>query len=665
MAAGVATRAPRRAPRPGRSRRQRSAPASHWQYLQHDAPPMGYVPGLDGIRALAVIGVLVFHGIPSWMPGGFLGVDVFFVLSGFLISTLLLEQLAARGRIDFRVFYIHRARRLLPALVAMLALSALLVVLFAHDAASQFRRSVLPSLLYVANWSFINDQQSYFEAIGRPPLLQHLWSLAIEEQFYLLWPLVLLVLYRRRGRLGVGKGALWTALASTLLMAFLSFLWNMPSYEDASRLYFGTDTHAMSLLVGAALAAVFRPGAMPRTLSPPRRLALTGVGVAATALVLLAYLQVHESDDWLYRGGFLLFAGACAVMIAVAAHPAGLLGPALGWAPLRYIGTRSYGLYLYHWPIFVVTRPDIDVPFGPVPTFALQLVLTFLVAEASYRYLEIPIRRGTAMASIRSWAAAAPNPSRRVATVGLVGFATTAVVAFGIATVSAPNARDYLDGKTELNSAPLTIPGAAEPAPSPTSPAATTPTTAPAPAPAAAQSPAAAVPAPPPPAPPVATGPITAQTPTTAVGDSLLVGAADELVTFMPATTVDAAVSRQAQEIFARIRERKAAGQLDSVVVIQTGTNGVVEKDDLTAMLQELSDRRRVVLVTSYGPHWWQADANQVMAEVAAAHPNVRIADFATAAAGHGEYFVEDGIHLTDVGVDVYAQLITAAVQGA
>lgn len=337
---------------------------------------MGYIPGLDGIRALAVLGVLVFHGMPDWLPGGFLGVDVFFVLSGFLISTLLLEQLAARGSINFRVFYLHRARRLLPPLVAMIALSALLVVLFAHDAAGQFRRSVLPSLFYVANWSFIVEQQSYFEAIGRPPLLQHLWSLAIEEQFYLLWPLVLLVLYRAWGRIGVGRVALWTALASTLLMAFLSFLWNMPTYADASRLYFGTDTHAMSLLVGAALAAVFRPGAMPRSLAPSRRWALTGVGVVATMGVLWAYVNVHESGDWLYRGGFLLFAGAVAVMMAVVAHPASLLGPVFAIAVLRYIGTRSYGLYLYHWPIFVVTRPDIDVPFGAVPTFVLQLALT-------------------------------------------------------------------------------------------------------------------------------------------------------------------------------------------------------------------------------------------------------------------------------------------------
>lgn len=613
-----------------------------WDYLDRPAPPMGYVPGLDGIRAVAVIGVLLFHGSSSWLPGGFLGVDVFFVLSGFLISTLLLEQLAARGRIDFRTFYLHRARRLLPALIATIALSAFLVAAFAQDAAAQFRRTVIPALLYVANWSFISDDASYFEAIGRPPILQHLWSLAIEEQFYLLWPLILLFIFRRRGRIGVGKVALWVALASTLLMAFLSMLWNMPSYNDASRLYFGTDTHAMSLLIGATLAAVYRPGAMPRRLPPPRSLALTGVGVLAFAAVMLSYLTLHEQNPWLYRGGFLVFAVASAVLIAVTAHPAAALGPMLAVAPLRYIGKRSYGLYLYHWPIFVVMRPEVDVPMSPVPTFLLQLALTFAVAEASYRYLEMPIRSGKAWPAVTQWVESTGNPKKRLATVGAIGGLTLAVVGFTIANVNAPNAGDYLGGKTEVNAAPISQQRPASPT--------------------TAESPSAA-PTYGPTVPPAAAVTLGPTTPMTMVGDSLAVGAADELALLMPATTVDAAVSRQADEIFARINERQAAGILDPVVVIQTGTNGTVEPEAIKATLDALRDRARVVLVTSYGPHWWQAEANAVMTEAAKGHPNVRIADFATAAQGHGEYFVEDGVHLTQGGVDAYAHLIAQAAQ--
>ncbi|MCB0915889.1 MAG: acyltransferase [Actinobacteria bacterium] len=605
------------------------------RHLQRPAPPMGYVPGLDGIRALAVLGVLVFHGSDSWLPGGFLGVDVFFVLSGFLISTILLEQLSSRGWIDFRVFYLHRARRLLPALVAMVAMSAVLIAVFAHDAAAQFRRTVLPSLLYVANWAFINDDLSYFEAIGRPPVLQHLWSLAIEEQFYLLWPLVLLLIYKRRGRLGVGRVAFGVAVVSTLLMALLSVLWNVPGQSDASRLYFGTDTHAMSLLVGAALAAVYRPGAMPRSLPLLRRLALTGVGVLALGLVILAYFQVSEQGTWLYRGGFLVFAFATAALITVVAHPAALLGPVMAWAPLRYIGTRSYGLYLYHWPIFVVLRPEIDVPMGAFGTFLLRMGLTMAVAEVSYRYLEMPIRRGTAWPALKQWFADAPA-RRIVAVVGTTAAATAAVV-FVIANAEAPTAKEYLGGVTEVNAAPL--------APKPTA------------------EPAAAAPAVEEPTPTVAPEPITPATPMTVVGDSLAVGAAESLTALMPATTVDAAVSRQPEEVLARISERQAAGLLDPVVVIQTGTNGRVDPDQLSALLASLSDRQRVVLVTSAGPHSWQPQSNEVMQQVAAGHPNVRVADFAAAAAGHPEYFIEDGVHLTPTGLDVYTALITATVQ--
>ncbi len=611
--------------------------------LDRPAPPMGYVPGLDGIRAIAVLGVLVFHGSAQWLPGGFLGVDVFFVLSGFLISTILLEQLGTRGWVDFRVFYIHRARRLLPALLAMLAMSAVLIAIFAHDAAAQFRRTVLPSLLYVANWAFINDDLSYFEAIGRPAVLQHLWSLAIEEQFYLLWPLVLLLIFRRRGRTGVGRVAFGVAVASTLLMAVLSVMWNMPGASDASRLYFGTDTHAMSLLVGAALAAVYRPGAMPRHLPMVRRLALTGVGLLALAAVLLAYFQVTEDGTWLYRGGFLVFALATAAVITVVAHPAALLGPLLALAPLRYIGTRSYGLYLYHWPIFVMVRPSIDVPMDALGTFVLRMALTLAVAEVSYRYLEMPIRQGTAWPAVKRWFASAPVPGRRIAlTAGTTILATTAVVAV-IANAEAPTAADYLGGVTEVNAAPL------EPTPMvDAAGAATAEPTAPTAVDEQTTAPAALI------------GP---NTPMTVVGDSVAVGAATSLAALMPATTVDAAVSRQPSEILGRISERQAANLLDPVVVIQAGTNGRIDQAQLSSVLDSLADRQRVVLVTSAGPHPWQSQSNETIAEVAGKYPNVRVADFAAAAVGHPEYFIEDGVHLTPAGLDVYSSLITSTVQ--
>lgn len=621
--------------------------------LSRPAPDMGYIPGLDGVRALAVIGVLLFHGGNPWLPGGFLGVDVFFVLSGFLISTILLQQLQWRGRIDFGAFYRGRARRLLPALIAVLALSAVLVATIARDGASQFREHVVPSLFFFANWSFIFDDQSYFEAVGRPSVLQHLWSLAVEEQFYLLWPLLLLFLFRRGGRPGVARTAMVIALVSTLAMAVLSVVWNVPSAGDASRLYMGTDTHCMSLLVGAALAAVFRPGAMPRSLPPVRAAALSLIGVAATAVVIGSFAWVTESSNWLYRGGFIAVAFASAVMIAVICHPAAWLGAAFAIAPLRWIGLRSYGIYLYHWPIFVVTRPDVDLPFGGTPAFLVSLGLTLLVADLSYRYLEMPIRNGAMSATWRSWQDQGVLGQKMLRIVP-VAAVTAAAVTFSVVTAPAPDGREYLGGRTEVGAGPLVASGqaaadaeaAGEAADVAKAQAAETE---------AAQAAAAAELA-------ARYGPVAATDPISVVGDSVTVGAADALALAIPGAMADGEVSRQPETVFQRIRERRAAGVIGSALVIQTGTNGLVDEAQLRAILEDNRDLRRVVLVTSAGSENWQTRSNETIRAVVGSYPNARLADWAQAMQGRGDLVVEDGVHLSDTGKPVYTALLVQAL---
>ena len=621
-----------------------SSQQGSWEHLDRPAPPMGYIPGLDGIRAIAVLGVLLYHAGSSFMPGGFLGVDVFFVLSGFLISTLLLQQLASRGKIDFKQFYIHRARRLLPALLLTIALTAVLVLILARDGAAQFRHDAVASFAYVTNWGYILGEQSYFQAMGRPPLLQHLWSLSVEEQFYLLWPIALAFLYRWRGRRGVGRVALYVALGSTLLMAVLSILWNVPGGGDASRLYFGTDSHCMGLLLGAALAAVWRPGALPRRLASGPKAALTAVAVGSVIVVVLSFMTVQEDSNWLYRGGFLVVSGAAAVMIALTCHPAIALGSWLAVAPLRYIGTRSYGLYLYHWPIFMVTRPDQDLPFGGFAAFVLRMGLTFAVAEASYRYVEKPIRRG---ALVRLWHSTLdlgwPASGKRIgAVVGGISVAIFVVVML-LLPIPAPNAKDYLGGVTETGAGSLQQSTASGQAPS----------SAPA-APAAPASPA---------APAKAGGPVETGAKITAIGDSVMLGARDELKKQLPNVTVDAAVGRQSETLFGRIDARKASSALDDVVVLHTGTNGPAPYDDLVKALQGLSDRHRVVLVTVHGAVRWQGESNANIRKAAALFPNVRVADWAEASDGHGEYFVSDGTHLTSDGLEAYAKTIVDALK--
>ncbi len=411
-------------------------------------------------------------------------------------------------------------------------------------------------------------------------------------------------------------------------MAALSLLWNVPGGGDASRLYFGTDTHCMGLLLGAALAAVWRPGALPKTLPPARRAALTGVGVAGLVIVLASFVFMTDTGSFLYRGGFLVVAGAAVVAIAVTTHPAALLGPALAIAPLRYIGTRSYGLYLYHWPIFAVTRPNLDLPFGGIAAFAVSMGLTFAVAELSYRYLETPIRSGAWSRTWHRWIDEGVA-ARRFASIGAGTAASVIIIAWLVAVIPAPNAADVLGGATSVGAGQLSnAPAAASPSQTP-----------------------------------VAPGPVALTDPVTAIGDSVMVGAAKGLQEVLPAASIDAEIKRQPEDILARVTERKSAGQLADAVVIHAGTNGLIKEDDLRALLTELSDRKRVVLVTTHVPRSWQEGSNAAIATVAPAFPNVRVADWAMASAEHGDYFVYDGVHLEDAGILAYRDIIAQALQ--
>ena len=359
----------------------------------HPQSGAGWMSGLDGLRAVAVLAVLLFHADLGLFPGGFLGVDVFFVISGFLITTLLLREQGMTGRIDVVAFWRRRARRLLPALYLVLAGVVVVSVAAVPDAVARLRTDVLAALAYVTNWYLVFDHQSYFEAIGRPSLLRHLWSLAVEEQFYLLWPIVLavaLVVVRRRG-----------ALVLTVLIAAASVAWTAILFDpdgDPSRVYYGTDTRLFGLLTGAALAFAWSSRLLgPRRAGGPAgsRIHWTDA-VAVAGLVTLAWAvwAVDEYDPALYPWGSLAVALVTAAVIAAVTHPAGRMGRVLDVAPLRWIGRRSYGIYLWHWPVFVLTRPGLDLSMPPAATLALRVSATLVLAALSYRFVEVPIRRG-------------------------------------------------------------------------------------------------------------------------------------------------------------------------------------------------------------------------------------------------------------------------------
>lgn len=385
-------------------------------------------PALDGVRALAVIGVLLYHGGVSWLPGGFLGVDVFFVLSGFLITSLLLAEHEATGRVGFARFWFHRARRLLPALFAVLVFVCLYAVLLAPAVVrARLRGDLIASLFYAANWRFVIERISYFEQYASPTPLLHMWSLAIEEQFYVIWPLLLVVLLRfgwRGRRLAVLFGAL--AVASAGLMAALY----RPGI-DPSRIYYGTDTRLQALLVGAVGAVVFtrrgwwrgagsgragsgRTDSGSAWLGPVGWLGLAGIGIV--------YAVAHDSSAWMYRGGFLLTALASLALVLGAASPStSPLTRVLTTRPLVTVGVASYGIYLWHWPVYVVLTPA-QTGLTGWPLLAMRLAVTGLLATLSYRVIETPIRR---------WSPTGPRAPWTGEVIARLG-AATAVVLTGI-----------------------------------------------------------------------------------------------------------------------------------------------------------------------------------------------------------------------------------------
>jgi peptidoglycan/LPS O-acetylase OafA/YrhL len=596
------------------------------------------MPGLDGLRAIAVLGVVLYHlGLP-WMPGGFLGVDVFFVLSGFLITTLVVEEIERTGRLSLRDFYLRRARRLLPALFLLLAVLSLLAVVVLPEERGELRRDVTAALLYVSNWSSIVTEQSYFEAMGRPPLLQHLWSLAVEEQFYLLWPAVVAAVLTY-GRRHLRRIALIAAVVSTAWMALLAVRNGYPVPNDPSRVYFGTDTHAMGLLLGAALATCWSPWRLWRCDSswvasdrPTSQRAGTAlvdlVGVGALAGVLWMFFSVGEFSPLLYRGGFFAVAACTALLVAAVAHPAGLLGRALGAQPLRYLGERSYGIYLWHWPLALLTRPGFELPFGGWLSVVLRLAVILAAAELSYRYVERPIRTGD-FSELTRWLRSPrsyPAMLRAKAVEGAVG-ATLALTTIGVVLVTSSASSGSPDGDAAF----------VQPAPGPvTEPERTT-----------------------------ADGTLPrpkAEPGTISVfGDSVVYGASYQLKA--AGATVSAAEARTFADVLAAVSAAEASGTLGETVVIHAGNNGPAEKEALVEVLDSLVDHQ-VYLVTLQVPRTWESYNNNLFARAAEKYPNVTLLDWHDKVAEHVSWLYPDQTHLTaESGRERYARWLLTEVR--
>jgi peptidoglycan/LPS O-acetylase OafA/YrhL len=581
-----------------------------------------YMPGLDGLRAIAVLAVFVYHfsNGGGWLPGGFLGVDVFFVISGYLITSLLLSEFRKEGRVDLVAFWLRRARRLLPAVGVLIAVVMVAGAFFDFGQISTLRAQALASMAYVTNWDLILSHQSYFEEFARPSLFRHLWSLAVEEQFYLLWPIAFAACMTRFGHKRLVIGVIAGAIASSLLMAILF------DPGNPNRVFYGTDTRATPLLIGVALAFFWHPERLKAKTGSLAPVALDAVGAFALAMVVITFMTVHDYDIALYHGGFLLLSLWTGLLIAALAHPAASIGRLVGNPGMRWLGLRSYSFYLWHWPVLELTRPGIDVPLhGPI-LFALQLGLTLGLADLSYRYVEQPFRRST------SW----QRPDwLRIGRVGIAVGVTAVVLVVGWSGM-VPQGQH---GQLQVASARIT------PKLVSISPSGGDAVKVPSPLPAKHSG--------------------KRPLPVLALGDSVMVDARSGLARLLGGgLTLNAAVGRQTDELISLLHDYTAAGKVPDYVVLQLGNNGPVYSDDLTKLHEALTGVPHVFLVNVEVPRSWQDEANSALSDAAGNWGQAELIDWHAVASSHGG-ITTDGIHLTEKGIDLYSRLIASSVRTA
>ena len=613
-----------------------------------------YLPGIDALRALAVLAVFFYHARVEWMPGGFLGVDLFFVISGYLITSLLLREFRRGGHIRLGRFWLRRARRLLPAVGVMIAVVMVVGAIVEPDRIDQMRGDAIASLAYFANWHFIYADVSYFDQFQRPSLFTHLWSLSVEEQFYLFWPLVFAAGMKLFGRGRLLLGVLAGALGSVAL-AWILF----DPGADASRIYYGTDTHAVGLLAGVALALVWSPIELrARRWAPGVGPALDVVGVLALGFLVYSFVTVNDFDLGLWHGGYLLIAAVTAALIAVCAHPAARLGGALGRAPVLWLGLRSYSFYLWHWPVLALTRPGVDVELATEILVPLQLAAVLVLSELSYRYVELPFRGQGEVRLPAGWL--------RVGRPVLVAGVLAVVVVVGWSGLFAAGKGNAGPPTAQTKAVVIAEPerprddrGAAKPEEEGKEPdqrgkggkgrqgAKEEP---------------------------AGSGQKGGQSPSTpppaehppriyAFGDSVMIGAKEELAKRLgPGFWKNAEVGRQADQFVELVEQLHDEGKTPNAVIIQMGNNGPLYGQYMEAIQKATANVGELFLINDHAPVSWIDESNSAIAEAGEDWPHTTVIDWASVASAN-EDLLWDGIHLTPQAAVLYARLVNRAVR--
>jgi peptidoglycan/LPS O-acetylase OafA/YrhL len=573
-----------------------------------------YIPAIDGLRAVAVIAVMLYHLGFTWIPGGFLGVDLFFVISGYVITRLLLDSIQRSGGLDLRAFYKARIRRLFPPLVFMIFVTIIYISIWAPETMRRFVSDSPFALFGGMNWWLVFRQTDYFDTISRPPLLQHTWSLGVEAQFYLIWPLILLLVLRQFGKAKIPGAALFIAAISGIALLLVSYEVDAANVSQVSHVYFGTDTHSIGLFLGAALAVSWVPQNLQEQVNRRAQDFIDGIGVIGFLGLLGTFFLINESDPTLYKLAFPL-AGlfGCAILTSIV-HPASRFAPILSNKVAVWIGERSYAIYLWHWVVFQVTRPAVDLEGSPWALYALRILVVFALADISLRLVELPVRSGLVEYWFKGMKYRTKNVQRRQKSVVV---ASVLLLILGTSYISA-NAISQSDKEMAIIKQQLEQPI------QPSEPTATQ------------------------------------EGGLWVTGDSVILGIRYELDARSNIAIINARVGRQAPELIEVMRADKA-NALDSTVIFNLGNNNKLTSDQVSAVFEEVKNQPRIIVVNTAVPRGWRDENNALIAQYAALY-GATVVDWAAISAGHPEYFAPDGVHLVPAGVRAYVDAITATL---
>ena len=573
-----------------------------------------YIPAIDGLRAVAVIAVMLYHLGFTWIPGGFLGVDLFFVISGYVITRLLLDSIQRSGGLDLRAFYKARIRRLFPPLVFMIFVTIIYISIWAPETMRRFISDSPFALLGGMNWWLVFRHTDYFDTISRPPLLQHTWSLGVEAQFYLIWPLILLLVLRQFGKAKIPGAALIIAAFSGIALLLVSYEVDAANTSQVSHVYFGTDTHSIGLFLGAALAVSWVPQNLQEQVNRRAQDFIDGIGVIGFVGLLGVFLLVNESDPTLYKLAFPL-AGifGCAILTSIV-HPASRFAPILSSRVAVWIGERSYAIYLWHWVVFQVTRPAVDLEGSTWALYALRILVVFALADISLRLVELPVRSGLVEYWFKGMKYRTKNVQRRQKSTVV---ASVLLLILGTSYISA-NAISQSDKEMAIVKQQLEQPV------QPSEPTGTQP------------------------------GGLWV------TGDSVILGIHYELDARSPIAIINARVGRQATELIEVMKADKA-NAADSTVIFNMGNNNKLTSDQVIAVFEEVKNQPRIIVVNTAVPRGWRDENNALIAQYAALY-GATVVDWASISMGHPEYFAPDGVHLVPAGVRAYVDAITATL---